>query len=97
MRSSKATILSTAIDFPGTGWGEAIMRVVLAKSTVDQLAGKDAAQAAKWAVATLHDRVDGLGGVIVVDREGRIGFAYNTPRMAYAYVREGLAAPQFGI
>jgi beta-aspartyl-peptidase (threonine type) len=80
-----------------TGWGEAIMRVVLAKSAVDQLRGMGAQQAARWAVAHLRSRVDGLGGIIMVDRNGRLGYAHNTPRMAYAYVREGLPAPRFGI
>ncbi|MBN1639747.1 MAG: isoaspartyl peptidase/L-asparaginase [Anaerolineae bacterium] len=80
-----------------TGWGEAIMRVVLAKAAIDRLRGTDAPHAARWAVDHLRRKVDGLGGIILVDSEGRVGYAHNTPRMAYAYVYEGLSEPQFGI
>ncbi|RLG40197.1 MAG: peptidase T [Thermoproteota archaeon] len=69
-----------------SGHGESIIRVVLAKSTVDLLAlGLSAEEAAKAAVDLLR-RVGGRGGVIVVDRQGRIGFSYNTPRVAIAYI-----------
>jgi beta-aspartyl-peptidase (threonine type) len=33
----------------------------------------------------LKQRVDGHGGIIVLNREGHFGIAHNTPRMAYAY------------
>jgi isoaspartyl peptidase/L-asparaginase-like protein (Ntn-hydrolase superfamily) len=33
----------------------------------------------------LKERVNGLGGLIMVDPKGLVGYAYNTPRMAYAY------------
>ncbi len=70
-----------------SGHGESIIRVVLAKSTVDLLAlGLSAVEAAKAAVDLLG-RIGGRGGVIVVDKQGRIGFSYNTPRMAIAYIR----------
>ncbi|MCK5346844.1 MAG: hypothetical protein KAR20_25725 [Candidatus Heimdallarchaeota archaeon] len=32
----------------------------------------------------LHTKLDGLGGIIALTKEG-IGLAFNTPRMAYAY------------
>ena len=35
------------------------------------------------------NKVKGRGGVIVLNRDGEIGFAYNTPRMAYAYIKDG--------
>lgn len=76
-----------------TGWGEGIMRVVLAKSAVDRLAQFDAASAARWSIEYLAQKVGGLGGIILLDRQGRIGYACNTPRMACALMREDLAQP----
>jgi beta-aspartyl-peptidase (threonine type) len=80
-----------------TGWGESIMRVVLAKTAVDRLGQTAAPDAATWAIAHLQQKVGGLGGIIVLDREGRIGLAYNTPRMAHAYMHRGLASPVVGV
>jgi len=37
-------------------------------------------------VIRMENDIGGLGGVIVISREGDLGFAYNTPRMAYAWV-----------
>ena len=48
-------------------------------------AGHDPMTAARQAIDILARRVSGLGGCILIDRAGRIGFAFNTPRMAYAY------------
>jgi len=82
-----------------TGWGEAIMKVVLAKSAVDMLrndsrgAGQGPAaeealpqKVARECVRLLAERVQGTGGLILLDRQGRPGFAFNTPRMAFGYV-----------
>lgn len=80
-----------------TGWGEGIMRVVWGKTAVERLAHDGAMAAARWAVAHLAHRVDGLGGIILLDSEGRVGHAFNTPRMAYAYIRDGLERPVLGI
>jgi beta-aspartyl-peptidase (threonine type) len=69
-----------------TGYGEAIMKVVLAKAATDLLAmGLSAQDAADKAVALLHERTEGKGGLIVVDGSGRVGFAFTTSHMAYAY------------
>jgi beta-aspartyl-peptidase (threonine type) len=69
-----------------TGWGEAIMRVVLAKTATDLLsAGKSAPEAAVAAVRLLAERGKGTGGLILLDRSGAPGFAFNTPHMAYGY------------
>jgi isoaspartyl peptidase/L-asparaginase-like protein (Ntn-hydrolase superfamily) len=35
-------------------------------------------------------RIGGTGGIILADRWGRIGFAHNTPRMARAFICEGI-------
>jgi beta-aspartyl-peptidase (threonine type) len=84
-----------------TGWGEGIMRVVLAKAAIDRMAdpqsGLDAGAAARWAIQHLEDRLDGLGGIILLDRHGRVGHAHNTPRMAYAYMSQDQERPAFAI
>jgi len=72
-----------------TGWGESIMKVLLAKTATDLIgAGHDPMAAARQAIDILARRVGGLGGCILLDSSGRIGFAFNTPRMAYAYRAE---------
>lgn len=69
-----------------TGWGESIIKVLLAKTATDLMAaGQPPEEAARQAIDVLAKRVGGLGGCILIDRHGRVGLAYNTPRMAYAY------------
>ena len=69
-----------------TGWGEAIMKILLAKRCVDFLEiGENAQSAAQQGIALLEHKVAGRGGVILIDRKGEIGFANNTPRMAFAF------------
>jgi L-asparaginase / beta-aspartyl-peptidase len=91
-----------------TGYGEAIMKVVLAKTAADFLrnpVGSDpdpsprilpkpstpdvAALAAREAVGILARRTHATGGLILLDRKGNPGFAFNTPRMACGYVADG--------
>jgi beta-aspartyl-peptidase (threonine type) len=73
-----------------TGWGEAIIKVLLAKTATDLVgAGHDPMEAARRAIDVLARRVGGLGGCILLDGQGRPGLAFNTPRMAYAYRVEG--------
>jgi beta-aspartyl-peptidase (threonine type) len=69
-----------------TGWGEYIMRVLLSKTACDLLLTLPAPQAARQAIRVLETRVQGLGGVILIDRHGNYGLAHNTPKMAFAYV-----------
>jgi L-asparaginase / beta-aspartyl-peptidase len=89
-----------------TGYGEAIMKVVLAKTAVEFLrspvsgesdlpqsailptrfAADVASLAARQAVHVLAKRTRASGGLILLDREGNPGLAFNTPRMAYGYV-----------
>jgi len=70
-----------------TGWGESIMKVVLCKAVCDFVAqGHSTQAAAEKAIGVLADRAHGLGGVIVIDRAGKIGLAFNTPRMAHAWI-----------
>jgi L-asparaginase / beta-aspartyl-peptidase len=84
-----------------TGYGEAIMKIVMAKTAVDFLrrraicedpaaassCGESSAHlAAREAVHLLARRTHGTAGLILLDHEGNPGFAFNTPRMAYGYV-----------
>jgi beta-aspartyl-peptidase (threonine type) len=81
--------------------GEAIMKIVMAKAAVELLRSSAGTQqvvplqnssrpmdAAQGAVYLLAERGRGTGGLILLDRDGRPGFAFNTPRMAYGYVGE---------
>ncbi len=70
-----------------TGWGEAIIKVVLAKTVIDMLEhnGGDAAIGAQQSIQRLEKKAEGFGGVIVLNNKGIPGIAYNTPRMARAY------------
>jgi len=107
-----------------TGYGEAIMKIVMAKMAVEYLRSSPPAQharpvpekperhlielvadspsnhglpepcgedfhammAARHAVHQLAQHGHGTGGLILLDRDGNPGMAFNTPRMAYGYV-----------
>jgi beta-aspartyl-peptidase (threonine type) len=84
----------TYADEPGgvscTGHGEALMRVVLAKSAVEFMRnGADASAAAQQAVLLLAQRTGSTGGLIVIDQQGRIGYARNTTHMPVCFMRGG--------
>jgi L-asparaginase / beta-aspartyl-peptidase len=75
--------LSAAVST--TGWGEPIMKLVLAKWTADRvLAGNLPEWAAQEAMNSLQQRLNGHGGIIVLNAAGQFGIAHNTPRMAWA-------------
>jgi beta-aspartyl-peptidase (threonine type) len=68
-----------------TGWGEPIMKLVLAKWTADRVsAGNLPEWAAQEAMNYLKQRLNGHGGIIVLNAQGQFGIAHNTPRMAWA-------------
>jgi L-asparaginase / beta-aspartyl-peptidase len=67
-----------------TGWGEPIMKLVLAKWAADRVASGSLPEwVAKEAINYLESRVNGHGGIILLDAHGRFGIAHNTPRMAW--------------
>jgi L-asparaginase / beta-aspartyl-peptidase len=69
-----------------TGWGEPIMKLVLAKRAADRVReGRPPEFACNEAVTYLKARLHGHGGMIVLDAQGRFGIAHTTPRMAWAY------------
>jgi L-asparaginase / beta-aspartyl-peptidase len=70
-----------------TGQGEAIVRIVMAKTGLDLL--KDEAEpqaAANRAIALLAQKTGGTAGLIMIDRQGRIGHARNTERMPVGFI-----------
>ena len=68
-----------------TGWGEPMMKLVLAKWASDRVMnGGEPGQVAHDAIEYLHRRLNGHGGMILLDTRGRYGIAHNTPRMAWA-------------
>jgi beta-aspartyl-peptidase (threonine type) len=68
-----------------TGEGEAIARFGLARRAVEAVAdGDDPGTAADRVVRGFAAETDGRAGVIVADRSGRTGSAYNTEAMATA-------------
>ncbi|MBD1867368.1 isoaspartyl peptidase/L-asparaginase [Leptolyngbya sp. FACHB-671] len=86
-----------------TGDGESIIPVVLAKTAVDFLSGNAASmngivachpeKAAEKAIEVLKQRVPGEAGCILLDRDGQIGWAYNSQDMAVAYMSDDLQQP----
>jgi beta-aspartyl-peptidase (threonine type) len=58
------------------------MRTVLAKSAIDLLkGGADPQAAAQAAVRLLADKTASTGGIILVGRRGKVGYARNTTHM----------------
>lgn len=74
-----------------TGDGESIIPVVLAKTAIDFLTGdRHPEEAAQMAIEALKSKVKGEAGCILIDRQGRVGWAYNSSHMACAYMTVGL-------
>lgn len=99
---------SEAGGVSATGYGEAIMKMVMSKTAVDflrrsvptaqrpvpqfgdtahaQNARDHAMFAARETIALFAKKTYATAGLILLDRNGNRGFAFNTPRMAYGYV-----------
>jgi len=78
-----------------TGWGESIAKVLLARLALHQVQQLGNPQAAaRAAIQVLTERVNGLGGVILLAADGRPGWHHNTPRMALAYHTAGMNEPE---
>ncbi len=81
-----------------TGHGEDFIRLLIAKRAADCVANGMTARAASEAtIALLSAKAEGQGGLIIVDRLGNVGFAWNTEHMAYAYMNEALTEPIAGV
>ena len=76
---------SGGVSCPGIG--EAIIRVMLAKTALDLLSqGRPPAEATQCAVSLLEAKTGSEAGLIMIDRQGRIGHARNTPHMPVCLV-----------
>jgi beta-aspartyl-peptidase (threonine type) len=70
-----------------TGYGEDFIRLLLAKRAADFVAqGSSAQEAAEAAISILGDKTEGTGGLIVVDRDGNVGYAWNSENLVYAAI-----------
>lgn len=68
-----------------TGWGEPIMKLVLAKWAADRVAtGQQPDRVVQDAIQYLKSRLNGHGGMTLLNQQGHFGIAHNTPRMAWA-------------
>lgn len=73
-----------------TGDGEAIIRMALAyRCTSDMAAGAAPMVASRAAIAALTEATLGRGGLIALDRAGRLGYACSTASMPIAYAHGG--------
>lgn len=81
-----------------TGYGEDFIRLLIAKRAADFVArGETAREAAETAIALLSAKATGTGGLIIIDRKGNLGFAWNSQNMKHAYITEGMQEPITGI
>jgi len=85
---------STSGGVSCTGDGEAIIRVVLARRTLDilKVAG-DPMHACQIAMDILVEEGRGDGGLICIDWKGRLGWAHSTPLMPVGFMTPGHDAP----
>ncbi|MCM1984297.1 isoaspartyl peptidase/L-asparaginase family protein [Lyngbya confervoides] len=74
-----------------TGYGEQFLRTVFAKTVSDlvQFQQLDAARAAQAGIDYLVAKVQGDGGVIVIDRAGRCGAAQSTSGLIHGWIEHG--------
>ena len=78
-----------------SGWGEAMIKVVMAKTVIDLMDWHklDPSRAAEEALKILKKKAAGYGGIIVLNPKGDLGVAFNTPRMARAYQTSSMRFP----
>ena len=71
-----------------------MMKLVLSKWAADRVEdGLAPQEAAQRALYYLKARLNGHGGIIIVDARGRIGLVHNTPRMAWSLTtRDGCSS-----
>jgi L-asparaginase / beta-aspartyl-peptidase len=72
-----------------TGHGEAMMRVCLAKTAVDEMRAKqNAEQAARASLDVMTRRTNETGGAILATPDGGLGLARTTRTMSWAAVTD---------
>ena len=81
-----------------TGLGEAILKITMARAACIRVRdGLSPREAAAAAVGLLRARAQGDGGIIVGGPDGRLGWAYNTQRMARAFIRSGMTSAKAAV
>lgn len=81
-----------------TGFGEDFMRTALSKTISDvmEMRGGDARQAVEYGIDYLRRKVQGRGGVIVVDKFGNCASDYTTKKMIQGWIeRSGKTNARF--
>jgi len=74
-----------------TGDGEAVLRLCLGKTAVDLMRARiHPEEAARAVIRQMAQRLGAAGGIILVDGQGRLGFARNTRTMTWAAASEAL-------
>ena len=74
-----------------TGYGEDFMRTVLAKTIADyiEFTQADAEKAVEFGIDYLVKKVNGRGGVIVVDHHGNCASGFTTKKMVHGWIEHG--------
>jgi beta-aspartyl-peptidase (threonine type) len=74
-----------------TGYGEDFMRSVIAKTISDfiYMKGMDAKQATQAGIEYLTQKVNGRGGVIVIDKLGNCASGFTTKKMIHGWIEHG--------
>ncbi|XP_077093053.1 isoaspartyl peptidase/L-asparaginase [Siphateles boraxobius] len=73
-----------------TGHGEAIMKVTLSRLVLFHMEqGKTPEEASDLALAYMKERVEGLGGVVVVDPKGTWAARFSSLQMSWAAAQQG--------
>jgi len=68
-----------------TGYGEALMKILISKQVCDFVsAGLSAQKACEAALQLLEERVESVGGLIAIDNRYTVGVAFNTAAMPHA-------------
>ena len=75
----------------GTGFGEDFMRSVISKTISDFIYMKDmeAVRATEAGIEYLTRKVQGRGGVIVIDKDGNCASGFTTKKMIHGWIERG--------
>jgi len=74
-----------------TGYGEDFMRTVIAKTVSDfiLMKGMNAEQATDASIQYLARKVNGRGGIIVIDKDGNCSSGFTTKKMIHGWIEQG--------
>ena len=74
-----------------TGFGEDFMRCVISKTVSDfiYMKGMDAQRATRAGIEYLTRKVQGRGGIIVIDSNGNCSSGFTTKKMIHGWIEKG--------